>query len=373
VRFLCLGLAIVGASCAQSETATTDADVFADAGPPFVWSTATPESQGLSGARLDAMQKTLASHKTTGLLILRNDQIVHEWYASGWSASKTHYTASMAKALVGGVSTALALGDGRLALTDLASIYVPQWKTGVHAPIRVWQLGTHTAGIEDSEPKDTPGWKSDFWARKSPPDDPFTLARDKAPVIATPGTKQIYSNPSLAMLSYVVTAALEGSPQPDLRTLLEQRVMQPIGVPDAEWNVGYNQTFTLDGLPMVPCWGGGNFTARAAARVGRLMLRQGSWDGQQLIPASAVQAVTGAHPQAPAGAFAPGIGWWSNATGWLSLPRDTFAGLGAGHQVLLVVPSLNLIVVRHGGDLASDFDQAIEDYLARPLMAALLP
>ena len=38
--------------------------------------------------------------------------------------------------------------------------------------------------------------------------------------------------------------------------------MRPIGVPDAEWSVGYGKTFTVDGLPLVGSWGGGSYTAR---------------------------------------------------------------------------------------------------------------
>jgi len=36
-----------------------------------------------------------------------------EWYAPGWDADKKHGTASLAKALVGGMSLVLALDDGR--------------------------------------------------------------------------------------------------------------------------------------------------------------------------------------------------------------------------------------------------------------------
>src|SRR4030095_3276494 len=92
---------------------------------PFEWTAATPESQGMSSAKLTAMQVKLSELKTKALLVVRNDRIVLEWYAEGHSATKTHYTASMAKALVGGVSVAVAIGDGRLKLDDAASKYIP--------------------------------------------------------------------------------------------------------------------------------------------------------------------------------------------------------------------------------------------------------
>src|SRR2546426_11314210 len=90
---------------------------------------ATPESQGMSSAKLEAMKANLAARKTSGLLVIRNDKIVFEWYADGNSATTKHFTASMAKAVVAGLSVGVALTDGRLALDDPACKFIPQWKT----------------------------------------------------------------------------------------------------------------------------------------------------------------------------------------------------------------------------------------------------
>src|SRR4051794_38750190 len=80
---------------------------------PFNWQTVPPESQGMSSAKLDALKDVLAAHKTTAFLVVRNDQIVYEWYAVGHSATKPHGTASLAKAIVGGLALGVALTDGR--------------------------------------------------------------------------------------------------------------------------------------------------------------------------------------------------------------------------------------------------------------------
>jgi CubicO group peptidase (beta-lactamase class C family) len=97
--------------------------------PPFQWQTASPASQGMSEKQLDAMQADLAARKTAAFLVIRNDKIVYEWYADGHSATKPHYTASMAKAIVGGVSCSVAMTDVKIALDDLASKYIPQWQS----------------------------------------------------------------------------------------------------------------------------------------------------------------------------------------------------------------------------------------------------
>jgi CubicO group peptidase (beta-lactamase class C family) len=345
----------------------------------FVWQTASPESQGMSSSRLEAMWGDLRGRGTTAFLVIRNNTIVFERYAEGHSRTTKHYTASLAKALVGGVSLMVARNDRRLRQDDPARKYVPQW-AGVpqKKEITLRQLATHTSGIEDAELGDVPheqltGWKGDFWKRLEPPQDPFTLARDSAPVLDAPGTRARYSNPGMAMLAYCVTASLKGAPQTDLRSLLRRRILEPLDVPDAEWSAGYDQTFRVDGLPLVAVWGGGACSPDAAARVGRLLLRKGDWDGQRLIAPSVVNAAT-TYAGMPNNS---GLGWWVNreADGsrhWKAAPADAFWGAGAGHQFLLVVPSLHLIVVRFGSllDNSPEFDAGLETHIVNPLMQA---
>ena len=347
-----------------------------DWGQQFEWQEATPESQGMSSKKLDLLRDRLAFQNTKALLVLRNDRIVHEWYADGHGAMKAHYTASMAKALVGGLSLGVALTDRRVALDDKAAKYIPQWKDDARkSKITIRQLGSHTSGLEDAEADGLPhekltGWKGDFWKRLDAPNDPFTISRDKTPTLFDAGEKFQYSNPGIAMLTYAVTAALTDAPQKDIRTLLRDRVMRPIGVPDKEWSVGYGKTYTVDGLPLVGSWGGGSYTARAVARVGRLMLREGDWEGKRLLSKEAVRQIT-------ADAGTPGhgaMGWWSNNSGkYTKLPKDAFGGSGAGDQVVLVVPSLNLIVVRNGENLSTkeEHHDALNAHLFEPLLEAI--
>src|SRR5690606_20328167 len=79
---------------------------------PDVFPTATPEEHGLISEKLDAIWSDLEAHHTTVFVIMRNDRIVYERDANGYSRTKPHYTASLAKALVGGMSLMLAIDDG---------------------------------------------------------------------------------------------------------------------------------------------------------------------------------------------------------------------------------------------------------------------
>jgi CubicO group peptidase (beta-lactamase class C family) len=311
----------------------------------------------MSKERLDALKDELARRKTHAFLVVRNDRIVYEWYAAGHGADRKHGAASLSKATVAGLALALLVGDRKVKLDTPVAELVPAWNDDHRKrKITLRHLGSHTSGLADTEEDRLPhakltGWKGDFWKQLDPPNDPFTLSRDRAPALFEPGTELQYSNPGIAMLCYAVTAALKDAPQKDIRTLLRDRVMRPIGVADGEWSVGYGKTFSVDGLPLVAGWGGGSYTARALARIGRLLLREGDWDGKQVLSKEAVREVTG-------DAGLPGhcgMGFWTNAGGrWPKLPRDTYYGAGAGDQLLIVVPSLNLIVVRNGETLAPE-------------------
>jgi CubicO group peptidase (beta-lactamase class C family) len=352
---------------------------------PFEWQTATPESQGMSKAKLDALKENLVAHKTAAFLVVRNDKIVYEWYAEGHGPKKLEGTASLAKALVGGMSLAVAINDGRISLDDPVSKFVPQWKSDPRkAKILVRHLGSHTSGLEDSSVEgithpNEPGWKGEFWKRLDPPTDPFTISRDTTPVLFEPGEKLSYSNPGIGMLTYAVTATLRDSPHKDVRTLLRERVMRPIGAPDSEWSCGYGKTFAVDGLPLIGSWGGGSYTPRAAARIGRLVLREGDWDGQRILSPEAVRLVTRS-------AGLPGdcgMGWWTNAAGrYAGVPKDAYWGAGAGDQLLFIVPSLHLIMVRNGQTIAplpgepavrpDDVFTKFHDFRARVLLEPLI-
>jgi CubicO group peptidase (beta-lactamase class C family) len=357
--------------------------VRADAAP-FEWRAADPASQGFSPEKLTAFRDHLAKLGTRALLVIRHDRVVCEWYADGVTPEKPQGTASLAKSLVGGMSLALAITDGRLRPDDLASDYIPEWKSDPRkSKITIAQLASHTSGLEDAEadnlPHDKlPGWKGEFWAQK--PTDPFTISRDQTPAIYDPGQRAAYSNPGMAMLAYAVTASLKDAPEKDLRTLLRDRVLRPIGVPDREWSVGYGKTFHAGGLDLVADWGGAAFSPRATARLGRLTLRKGDWDGQRLLDPKAIDTILNYHSAATLTNWSgpdsprPVLGWYTNADrAWPTAPPDAFCGLGAGHQFLLVIPSLDLILVRNGtqiGQRGASWANTKRE-IVDPLMATL--
>lgn len=104
-----------------------------------------------------------------------------------------------------------------------------------------------------------------------------------------------------------------------------------------------------------------NFSARDMARLGLLMLRQGNWNGQQLVPADwarrIVTPVTRVHemnpPQYRKGPFGYGYLWWIWDGPWDRGPyAGAYTGVGAIGQYLTVLPALDMVVshkTRPGG------------------------
>ena len=324
--------------------------------PAFSWPEMPTDRSGLDPQKLEKWWQLLKKNNTNSIFLVRNDKIVFERYANGFDRHKPHGTASMAKALTGGMSLLLAINDGLMKFEDPAWNYVPQWKNDpVKSKITVRHLATHTSGLSDSsvsgfDHTEEPGWKGEFWKRNPVPNDPFTLSRDLAAVLFEPGTDYQYSNPGIAMLGYCVTRALRKGPHKDIRTLIRERLMHPMGIPESEWQCGYGQTFVVDGLPLVGTWGGGGFSVRATAAIIRLMMRKGAWDKDQLLKANLAED---AFVNAGLLPYLHGHAWWVNSDGkgnrhFECLPEDAFWGSGAGFQIGMGIPSLDLIMVRNG-------------------------
>ncbi|MCB0688239.1 MAG: serine hydrolase, partial [Saprospiraceae bacterium] len=376
----------------------------------FEWNYSTPETTGMSSQLIGQLAKDLEIQGTKKFMIIKDDHLIYEWFAPGWAdTARTHYSASLAKALVGGMSLLVALQEGRVHPDMPACHFIESWKKDPKKfAITLRQLATHTSGLEDAEISeaeqkqmrtsglhphmDLAGWKGQFW-RQIP--DPFTVSRDSTRLLFPPGSHFNYSNPGVGMLTYAVTAALKGTECDNINDLLWEKIYNPLGIGKEEISAGYGKTFAVNGLKLVPSWGGGAFTANAAARIGYLMLKQGKWQGSSIIDSSWVNQVTAYAQTAVPGEDAKWVseesslrngrnhfpastmGWYSNFDGiWPHVPRDAFAGAGAGHQILLVIPSLNLVMVRFGDALATNdstlgFWSKAEEILFNPLMDAI--
>ena len=110
-------------------------------------------------------------------------------------------------------------------------------------------------------------------------------------------------------------------------------MFEPLGIDADFWGVGPAGYFS-----------GGHsvsMTAREVARFGQLFLDEGRWQGEQVMPGWWVAASTA--PQIDIGNNYAGYGyyWWLNQIA----SYDMYSALGAGGQILHVIPELELVMV----------------------------
>jgi CubicO group peptidase (beta-lactamase class C family) len=182
---------------------------------------------------------------------------------------------------------------------------------------------------------------------------------DKLP--ADPGTRWDYSDPAIAHLA-LAFVNITGREMSDY---LQERILDPIGVEHLTWDVQGGSGFIG---PHTNAHTGVHISARELARFGYLALRNGVWNGQQLIPRWWLDLATQTSQEHNP---AYGYTWWVNTRGarWPGLPRDTFALEGYRANRCYVIPSLDLVVARVGSGPPT-WD---EPGLIGSIVAALIP
>jgi CubicO group peptidase (beta-lactamase class C family) len=347
--------------------------------PPLVsWSRGRPADHGMDPVRLQAMTRLLADRRTDAFLVVRHDTIIAEWYSRRSGVNKRHSTAAMAKASTASMALLLALSDSMLGLDEPVWARIPGWTSrGEMRRVSVRHLASHRSGIEDVDfINEEPGWKGEYLRNR---DLRFQLALTRAGLEFEPGARFAYSGLGYYVLAYVLADAVSDTPSSDVRTFLDDRLMSPLGVPPEAWSISYRESYDLDEMRVYALGSGGAYTARALARIGQLVLNGGLWDGRQLIAPAWVDTLRMPESGAPPGGDEPQarLGWWVNDDGfWPSLPPDAIVGVGRGHKLLLVVPSLDLVVVRLGKSLAGDGVEgsawpSVNRYFFDPLVEAV--
>lgn len=310
---LCAWLLMLFAQFAQAQT------VF----PGAEWEVASPESQSMSPegvAKVGAWLK--ANGSKTGLLV-RHGRIVGEWYFDGADANTKLLVYSTTKSF-SSTAAGLAIASGKLKLDSKLGDFFPAATPESKRDITVKQLISMTSGA-----------KSDNALLGRADLNSFLL--HDLPMDSAPGEKWVYNNTGLQLLSPMIKQAT-GQTIPEL---LDAEVFQKIGIPRGDWT--WDET---GGVPL--SYSGLHITARSLARFGLLFLNGGAWNKQKVISADWVAEAT-----RPSQDLNDRYGylWWLNGTGaWSGVPRDAYAAMGKFDNDMLVVPSLDLIVIRQVGD-----------------------
>jgi CubicO group peptidase (beta-lactamase class C family) len=130
----------------------------------------------------------------------------------------------------------------------------------------------------------------------------------------------------------------------------DRRVADPLGMEDFRLRDGY---YHLEpehsNFPAYPF----RMSARDMARFGLLFEREGNWDGEQIIPASWVEASTRPHSDVDRpGLDGYGYMWW--ILGGELGDRGAYTATGVGTQTITVVPELDVVFVHRVDTYAGD-------------------
>jgi CubicO group peptidase (beta-lactamase class C family) len=135
---------------------------------------------------------------------------------------------------------------------------------------------------------------------------------------------------------------------------LAERIATPLGMEDFKRT---EQRF-FDQGQSVHKYYNFEFSTRDMARFGHLFLAQGCWRGKEIVPAAWVKESTTPYSNTVGDFLPQGLGfygymWWVVAENRsfpnTTLPNGSFAAIGAGPQVILVVPSRGVVLVHQAG------------------------
>jgi len=197
----------------------------------------------------------------------------------------------------------------------------------------------------------TSEWEGELFGKSDVIDRGRDLAREGAGPkgvarpLQAPGTHWEYNDVRVNRLSLSLLHLFR-RPLPEI---FAERIMDPIGGSrDWVWYPYDTAWLEIDGrrLPSVPGgthWGGGmRIGAEDQALVGRLMLRDGVWNGRRILPAGWVAQSFAPCPLNPSYGFL----WWLNGAGrWPGAPADSVFAMGAGGNVTWMWPGGDVVAV----------------------------
>jgi CubicO group peptidase (beta-lactamase class C family) len=298
--------------------------------------------------RYQGVAYTLADYlerqRTTGLLVLKNGEIVAEHYRYGRNADARFLSFSMAKSVTA-LLVGMAQARGHIAsLDDPAGHYVKALADSPYGATTVRQLLRMGSGLtftERYDGQDDIARLSRAAAGARGAETPVQVLRSITDRHSAPGEKFVYASAETDVLGRVLTAATGRN----MADLTREWLWQPLGAEhNAFWRTG------VDGQEQAH--GGFNASLRDWGRLGLLLANDGKLPGpdgsmQQLLPLDYLRDAT--DPARQPLAFQPrratpyfGYGYQF----WLFPMRErSFAMQGIHGQTLFVQPANGIVLV----------------------------
>jgi CubicO group peptidase (beta-lactamase class C family) len=287
--------------------------------------------------------------ETHAVVIVQAGRLIYERYGPEHGPDATCMSWSKAKSITHALA-GLLVGDGRLNIQAPAD--VPEWKSpgDPRGAITLDQLLRMSSGLEFAEvyepdkPSDTIAM---MWGDGR--DDVAHYAADK-PLIHQPDGFWSYSSGTTNIVSRTLARTIDAY-GPDFHAFMTSRLFAPLGMKSPIPKFDAAGTFIGSSF----CFA----TARDFARFGLLYLRDGIWEDRRLLPeywADYARIPTWQQEDVTDGPY--GAHWWLDIAG-----PGSFSANGHEGQFTVVVPELDLVLVRHGKTPTEDRD-ALKAWIA---------
>ena len=395
ILFAVLLLSVVASGVSRIDQVSAQGSSYFPA--PSDWQHRTPEQAGMDKAKMDAAIKYAVANENPAFkdlaldqattfgarepfdtiigplkergalngLIVKNGYIVAEW----GETSRVDVTHSVTKTFLTTVA-GLAVQKGLIkSVDDYPRAYMPPGVDLFEAPKNRSIKWDHLL-------RQTSDWQGTLWGKPDwadrPEGEPSTWPNRK---VYEPGTHWKYNDVRVNALALALLHVFR-RPLPDV---LREEIMEPIGASSTWRWYGYdNSWIELDGRRMQSVaggghWGGGmQINAYDMARFGYLFLRNGRWNGKQLVSEQWIKQARTPTPPNPEYGYA---NWYLN-TGRKPLPAVpessvTFRGNGA--NVIYVDWENDLVVVVRwirGGEALNEFLKGVLEAINKPASTA---
>lgn len=287
------------------------------------------------------LENELQKRESVAFLVVKNDSVIYEQYWDHFIANSLCNSFSMAKSIVG-ILTGIAVHDGLISINDPVGKYIPEFNNGNNSKLTIKNLLTMSSGLNWDESYNSLFSKTTEAYYGTDLDKLVT----KLKVVEEPGRIFRYMSCNTVILALVISKASGMS----ISDYAAKYLWKPVGATQpAYWSLDHS-----DGLEKAYCCF--YATARDFARIGKLYLNDGKWNGQTIVPEDYVKAsVTpnGLKDESGNTIDYYGYQWWLiNFEA-----HKIFYARGILGQYIIVIPDEKIIIVRLGklrGEKTSD-------------------
>ena len=281
------------------------------------------------GNKSVAFDKVLEDNKTVAFLIIKNDTIQYEKYFKGYNQESIIPSFSMAKSVTS-ILIGCAIDEGLIKSIDEPIInYIPELKKNGFEKVTIKHLLQMTSALKFSESYINPfGEAASFYYGKN-------LKREisKLKLKGTPGEKTEYVSGNTQLLGLVLERALKGK---TITEYFQEKLWTPLEMEyDGSWSIDKKKNGTEKTFCCI------NARARDFAKIGRLYLNKGNWNGKQIVSKKWVEEST--KVDSTEGSVDEYQYQW-----WLPSNDGDFMAEGILGQFIYVNPSKNIVIVRMG-------------------------